>query len=182
MLLVGYKSGEIRLWDLISKKPLGSMAGKISGITDKSEDGSLSMSPDGRLLAASGVGPFVTVYDVAKRAAWKPLSTDANGTLTVAFSPDGRRLAALGADNRLYVWEIARDSATLYLSISAVPGWARIHKSAEEAEPASWLDWMSNDRIALANHGAAIAITELNPENWLQRIDGLALPVEATIR
>ena len=104
LLAVSYVGGEIRIWDLTSRQAVGSMHNGQTEQPNRIGVGSLSVSPDGRLLATSSGDRFVTVYDLAKRATWRLLKTDADGILTVAFSPDGQKLAALGSNNRLYVW------------------------------------------------------------------------------
>jgi WD40 repeat protein len=181
-LFASYTNGDIRLWDLTSQKLIATLANTNGNPRDKVGAGSLSLSPDGRLLATSGGDRFVTVYDIARRATWRTLATDANETRAVAFSPDGRRLAALGADDRLYVWDLAQDAASRYVAVAAVPGRASVGDASKRAEHASWLDWLSNDRIAIATGSAALTVVELDAAKWRKRIDGLASAPGASVK
>ncbi len=175
LLLVSYVGGEIRIWDLASRQTVGSLVNQQTGQGDKIGIGSMSVSPDGRRVAVSSGNRFVTVYDIAKRAVWQTLKTDAAGILAVAISPDGQKLAALGSDKRLYVWTLGQDSAELYLVVGVVLRRAVVGDAARRSERPAWLDWISNDRIAVANGIAALSVIGTDPAQWLARINALAL-------
>ena len=119
-LLVSYVDGTVIVWDLASKQPIGSpLSNPQAAPTSRIGIGSLSISPDQRLLAASGGDRVVTIYDLGTHSVSQALQTQSSdGTQTVAFSPDGRKLAALGNDNRLYVWTIGQPAPNL-ISMSA---------------------------------------------------------------
>ena len=180
-LLVSYIGGEIRIWDLTSKQPVGSLRdpqakpGKRIGI------GSMSISPDQRLLATSSGDGFVQVYDLARRNIWRRLETQSPIISRVAFSPDGQKLAALGSDNRLYIWLVTTNDATLYLAVNVISRRAAVGDGEHRNEHASWLDWISDDHIAIAVNSAAISVVGIDPKKWLKRIDGLALISENPI-
>ena len=113
---------------------------------------------------------------------WRALPTDANAIVAAAFSPDGSRLAALGNDKRLYVWVVAQGATEPYLAAGIVPQHrAIVGDAARRAEYAGWLDWVGNDRVALATGIAAITVISLDPTKWLERIDDLALGREPPI-
>jgi hypothetical protein len=76
---------------------------------------SLSYSPDGRTLAASGYEPVIRLWDMAASKERRQLRGHAGairwdhaGTVRcVAFSPDGRLLASAGSDRKLRLWDVA---------------------------------------------------------------------------
>jgi WD40 repeat protein len=173
-LFASYTTGEVHMWDLVTKKFVATMQNTQADRTTKVGPGSLSVSPDGRWLATSGGDRFVTVYDIAKRASRLALETEANEMRAVAFSPGGHRLAALGADDRIYVWDFGRDTATRILAFGAIPSRATIGDASRPVENAGWLAWMSDDSIAVATASAAIRVIRLDESKWRQRIDGLA--------
>jgi WD40 repeat protein len=181
-LLISYVSGDIGVWDLAAGQFVGTMRNPQTDPTAKIGVGSLSVSADGRLLATTGGDRFVTVYDIAKRQPWQTLATEAPETLTVAFSPDGKKLAALGSDNRLYVWAISESKAELDLAVSVLTGRAAVGDGNRRGEHASWLDWASNDHVAVATSTAAITVIGIDPAKWLKRIDSLALSGEVSVK
>ena len=176
LLAVSYVGGDIAVWDLASKQPTGpAMRNPQTAPGSRIGSGSLSVSPDGRLLAVSGGDRAVTIYDFAKRSVWQALQTESDsGTQTVAFSPDGHKLAALGNDKRLYVWTINQNDAEPYLDIGVVAHRAIVGDASRRSEYAGWLGWIANDRIAVATGIAAIDVIGTDPTKWLRRIDSLA--------
>lgn len=71
----------------------------------------LSLSPDGKLLAAAGGTPGslgeVRLFDPASGELLRVVASATDVVLDVAFSPDGKRLAAGTAENRLIVCDVA---------------------------------------------------------------------------
>ena len=129
-LVVSYKTGKVRVWDIASRTALGTMAEDIARPGHKI-DASLSVSPDGLRVAVAGVDATVTVYDIAQRKLWKALPIDAKKTVAAAFSGDGRRLAVLGDGNQLYVWDLTGGSPERYITVSAVPTESQLGNSAQ---------------------------------------------------
>lgn len=179
-LVVSYKTGKVRVWDIASRTALGTMAEDIARPGHKI-DASLSVSPDGLRVAVAGVDATVTVYDIAQRKLWKALPIDAKKTVAAAFSGDGRRLAVLGDGNQLYVWDLTGGSPERYITVSAVPTKSQLGNSAQVGL-ATWLDWVSNDRIAVATGRAGVNIIELDPAGWRRRIRTLGLSDTNTVK
>jgi WD40 repeat protein len=173
LLVVSYVGGAIKIWDVNSKQIVGTMQAPQTG--DKIGVGSMSVSPDGRWLATSSGNGSVPIYDIVKRAPWQVLKTDAAEISTVAFSPDGRKLAALGADNRFYIWTLGENGAELYLSVGTILHRAIVGDATQHDTHATWLDWIAEDRIAIASGSAAISVVSIDPAKWLRRADSLAL-------
>jgi WD40 repeat protein len=117
----------------------------------------------------------VPIYDVTRRTIRQVLKTDAPEISSVAFSPDGQKLAALGNDNRFYIWTLGDNGAELYLSVGIILHRALVGDAAQRNDHANWLDWLSDDRVAIATNSPAISVVSIDPAKWLERIDGLAL-------
>ena len=84
------RDGPIRLWDLRTGEPAGSLMGHSGPSL------SLAFTPDGKLLASASKDGTARIWDVSSGAeAGDPLKLggDTSVPLAVAFSPDGRTLA-----------------------------------------------------------------------------------------
>jgi WD40 repeat protein len=182
-LVISYVGGDIKILDLASnsKDAATKLPVPQKKQTDKIGLGSLLISPSGGLLAASSGDNIVTIYDIAKRTIWTELETEARSILTVAFSPDGKKLAALGDDKRMYVWTFDQNLVARYLTIGIVPRRIIVGDGVGGNEKADWLDWLSDDKVAVATDIAAISVFVIDPDKWLKRIDSLAITGQAPI-
>jgi WD40 repeat protein len=171
LLLVSYVGGEIKILDLTSKQFIGSMRNPA----EKLGVGSLSVNSDARLLATSSGNGVVPLYDIGKRAIARLQKTESSQISAAAFSPNGQKLAALGNDNWLYVWTLEGDEAELYLALPVITRRSLVGNTGNGREVASWLDWVSDDRAAIAMDSAAIRVITIDPAKWRKRMDGLAL-------
>jgi len=80
----------------------------------------LAFSPDGRKLAAAGLGDFVKVWEVKSGRELMTLRSHVIHTLSVDFSPDGRRLVVGGvggtrSEHLLQLWDLATQRELLSL-------------------------------------------------------------------
>ncbi|MEV0177213.1 trypsin-like peptidase domain-containing protein [Streptomyces sp. NPDC050803] len=66
----------------------------------------LSVSPDGLLIASSGMDRTVRLWDVQGRSVGWPLTGPEDAVTCVAFHPDGRLIAAGGGDCTVRVWDL----------------------------------------------------------------------------
>jgi WD40 repeat protein/energy-coupling factor transporter ATP-binding protein EcfA2 len=171
-LIASYGGGTIKIWDLKSNTALGPLKNPTG---DRVAQGSLAAAPDGRLFATSSSDGSVPIYETAKHSVWQVLKTASLGILAVAFSPDGKKIAALGNDNQLYVWTLSQSGAELFLSVGVIPRRAIVGDAIQRNEVASWVDWLANDRIAVSTGSAAISVFSIEPAQWLNRVDSLAL-------
>jgi RNA polymerase sigma factor (sigma-70 family) len=73
--------------------------------------GTVTFSPDGRLLAQAAVDHVVVVWDVATGKSLARFQGHRGPIFSVAFSPDGRRLVSGSADTTALIWDIAGLSA-----------------------------------------------------------------------
>lgn len=95
---------EIIIWDIATLKPVK----RIKNVATEVQ--ALSLSPDGKLLAAatgqSGKLGEVLLIPLDKDEP-KVLATLADIALDVKFSPDGTQLAAGGSDNAIRIFDVA---------------------------------------------------------------------------
>jgi WD40 repeat protein len=162
-LSVSYEGGQIAVWDLATRKIIGLMP-----VVDPIAALSLSASPDGHLLAATGGDAFVEVYDLDTRKVWDRLEIQAEETGGfVAFSHDGKRLAAIGADDRVYVWQLGKavePFVTIDIDSSSSPR-ARM----TSGQYAGGLAWLGPNQLAVLTALGVIRIVNLDVADWQSR-------------
>ena len=70
----------------------------------------LSVSPDGRLLAAGAADGTASLLDARSGATIRTLTGHTAAVWSPVFSPDGRRLATASSDGSVRVWDVAGGS------------------------------------------------------------------------
>ena len=95
----GYFQPLVKLWD--------SSNGKEEAVMPAGDSipGSMSFSPDGRLLASCDSNR-VTLWDVNAGQLLGAVSGHADAVSSVAFSPDGKRLASAANDSTVRLWQV----------------------------------------------------------------------------
>lgn len=92
----GYPDTKITLIDVIGSKPRQYLTGHTKSIN------SISVNPEGTLLASSSEDGTVKIWDVKKRRAVKTLTERAE---LIAYSPDGKLLATEGSGG-IKLWNV----------------------------------------------------------------------------
>jgi WD40 repeat protein len=102
-LATGSFDGSVRLWDLATRRPIGSpLTRNEYGVN------SVAFSPDGKTLASGGWDKSVTLWNVAShRQLGRPLTGHTDVVNSVAFSPDGKTLASGSDDKSMRLWDVA---------------------------------------------------------------------------
>jgi RNA polymerase sigma factor (sigma-70 family) len=92
----------------------------------------ITVSPDGRLLAASEFPASydVLLYETASGGLIKKLSGHARWATDLAFTPDGRRLISVGQDQTGLVWDVTPAALTgLPIGTRPLDAWIRLGAS-----------------------------------------------------
>jgi RNA polymerase sigma factor (sigma-70 family) len=114
-----HEDGTLRLWDAASGKE-GRTLIKLSGRKDSSDIYALEFSPDGRLLAFSGMLGFLgkpgnhplVVWDTAAGTVRQQIKGFDGEITSLAFSADGKKLAVgssptVGEKGTIRLWDVA---------------------------------------------------------------------------
>ncbi len=98
-------NNQIFLWDAAS----GQQLGKLISDYESSGVSSMSLSPDGKILATAGgwVNPYIILWDMTTlQQIGLPISGHTDYITQVTFSPDGTILASTGHDNVVILWNV----------------------------------------------------------------------------
>jgi WD40 repeat protein len=173
-LITSHVDGSIRRWTPSS----GTVEMVISAeeVGDDHSALSLDIDPSGRWLAATRSDDLVKLYDLSRRSPTIVLQVFGRDTKTVAFSPNGKRLAVLGSDGQLYEWDFDPASGSIGdgLSTAAVPQSLRIDPGRDRGRPASWIDWLDDDRLAIATIYGSVLYLNFDRAVWRKRLEEVA--------
>jgi WD40 repeat protein len=179
-LVSGCDTGEIRFWDLVHHRQLGTpTTGHREGVH------SLTFSPDGKTLVSGSTDRTIRFWDVAeRRQVGAPLVEHRDWINGLAFSPDGTLLASGGSDSMIRLWDVERRQ-TLGLPLVGHPApVANVVFSPDGTKLASF----SNDSTIILwdldlrswiNHACTLASRNLTQEEW-ERFVGSSRPYERT--
>ncbi|MDB5334834.1 MAG: repeat-containing protein, partial [Planctomycetaceae bacterium] len=98
-LALGYASGEVKLYDLQSKKVQHTLAAHAGAVQ------SVAFSRDERWLVTCGTEGAICVWDVASGQRQIEITPRTDPALAVAFAPDGKLLATGHNDETVKLWQ-----------------------------------------------------------------------------
>lgn len=105
MLASSAENGDVVIWDLETREPLGHPSNKSEGNYQRATLG-LAFNPDGTLIAFGDQDGKIVLWNiVTQEQEGAPLSGHQGGVLSLAFSPDGQVLASVGRDGVLVLWD-----------------------------------------------------------------------------
>jgi len=151
--------GEVEIWD-VSRR---SRVTKLLIVDDPWAIGwAIAFSPDGRLLAASGLDSLVHLWDVRTGKLLRELEQNVgNAVHALAFTPDSSTIAISGSDGFASLWDVATGAKI----------GPRLGVGSREAK----LDLSSDgSRLLMTNGDGKGAVWDVDPELWAQRACTLA--------
>ncbi|MDJ0796416.1 MAG: trypsin-like peptidase domain-containing protein [Calothrix sp. MO_167.B12] len=92
----------IKIWNVATGKQIKTLNGHIGS----SGSGSITFSPNGRLLAFENGDKSIKIWDVATSKLLKTFTDHSYWIGSVAFSPDGRLLAFGSRDKSIKIWDV----------------------------------------------------------------------------
>jgi WD40 repeat protein len=148
--------GGAEVWETATGRSIARFDG-----TPAPEDGSIALSPNGRLLAVGGFGRFVRLWDVRTGTLVHDLDQGGNGAFTLEFTPDGRTLAISGFEPVASLWDV-------------VTG-AQIGPQLSAGDRRTMIDLSADGRLLLEIHANGRgALWDVDPESWKRRACELA--------
>lgn len=172
-IYVCYTDGSIQTWDAnVGGASRALVSAAVAG-PGASGAGSLALSADGRLLAASRDDGTVVVYDSGDGTPVHRLSIHGTGTNGVAFSPTGVRLAALGSDGDIDVWDLNVSEKPVVFGVRGVPDRSASGRVSGQARRSAWIGWIDVSHLAVAAIGGEVLVYSLDTLDWLGRVQEL---------
>jgi WD40 repeat protein/serine/threonine protein kinase len=160
--------GELKLWDASTFQEIANF---------EQVDFSLircDVSPDGRLVAGSGIGPVVQIWDFDSR---KPIARltghetkSRGGVFALRFSPDGQLLATGDFGGTVRLWNVQTREATVIGShgypldsLAFSPDGKRLATAGRDHTLRLW-DVASRSELAILRHSARVWSVAFAPD------------------
>ncbi len=160
--------GNVRIWD----PRTGEEFHRIPGPRGLLGHIGLAFSPDGSILAASGIGATVNLWDTSSWTVRGVLRGHPAPVVAAEFSRDGTRLGVACEKGTVQVWDLGRTKPRW--SVLGHPGGANAvafspdgHSIASGGEDRTIRIWDANDgreRAALAGHASGVRDVAFSPD------------------
>jgi len=158
-VLVGLRSGEIRLVSVDTGVDLGTMTGHRGPVTQ------IAVDPVGQLNASASFDGRIILWD---RRSWQPVGTldGHQGPVTsIAFSHDGSRLISGGFDRTVKIWDVSGRTVIRSLpahswivaSVAVSPDGALIASASRDGSARLWRSDTGGLRADLKGHGWSVS-------------------------
>jgi WD40 repeat protein/class 3 adenylate cyclase len=158
--------GQIKLWDLKSRKELFTLSGHEGFIN------SVAFSPDGsRLASASGDGT-AKVWDLDTQQVIHDLRGHTDEVFSVAFSKDGERIVTASIDGTARVWDAVNGQVLLtftghaapLLSAQFNPDGTRIATTGDDIAVRVWDSTSGQEIYKLSDFGLDVSGATFSPD------------------
>lgn len=116
LVATGHENGTIRLWELSTGRPIGTMTGPQRPVHWA------DFSPDGERLASCTTDMMLKIWDVRSGNEVFSVRAHDGPVNCVRFSPDGTAIATCGQDSLVKIWESRMEPATRQEVKNLVPG------------------------------------------------------------
>ncbi len=90
----------IRLWDIISHKPIAILHGHDATVL------SIVFSPDGKILASASGDKTIKLWNIKLQHNFSTIKLPEGVARSIAFSPDGKTLVSGGTDKVIWLWDV----------------------------------------------------------------------------
>lgn len=156
----------VKVWDLAEQTELRSMPLPPDPRDATGPVRTLSVSPDGTLLAISCEDRVVQLRERASGKLIRSLAGPEETIAAVAFSPDGTLLAAAGADQRGHVWDV---------KTGELKGKTGGHEGG-----ANCIAWSADSRVlATGGNDHAVRVWDGKSQRELATLEGHIAPIRA---
>ncbi|MCI0348800.1 MAG: WD40 repeat domain-containing protein, partial [Acidobacteriales bacterium] len=137
----GYSEGAIKLWDIATRQPIGSLEGHRSWV------GCLKFLPDGKTLVSSSADRTIRLWDFSRRQSVRTLRGHDAEVWTLDVSPDGRWVASGGKDGSVLLWDLksSTNRPPAYRTLNPGPRWW----GASSSPDGRWLGLVQQLRLRL---------------------------------
>jgi WD40 repeat protein len=124
----------------------------------------IAISPNGKMLATTEIGPVVRVWEAATGKLLHELRGHTRSIADIAFSPDGKILASAGFDKSVRLWNIEKEEAQLQLdqvteqitSVVFSPDGTLIAGGCQDATIRVWGAHTGKEKRQIKGHGSSV--------------------------
>jgi WD40 repeat protein len=162
---------ELKVWDAQTGGELFDLHPPPGGI------GSVTFSPDGKLLAAAS-NQNVVLWDLRTSKAVLTLTGHTSGVRSVAFSPDGSRVVSAGVDRTVRLWE-ARTGREIVsfrghgrvVSVAFSPDGRCVASGSDDQTVKLWQTWTAPETCSWPASSRTVTAVALTAEGKLAAVD-----------
>ncbi len=168
-LAAGTASGEVRVWDTASTRPMHTLRGHTEWVR------SVAFSPDGNIIASGSEDQLIRLWDVNTGKCLRTLEGHESRVYSVAFSPDGYTLASGSDDQTIRLWNVSTGDNFMTLkghdkriySVAFHPDGKIIASGSEDQTVRLWNIATGDDLGTLKGHEGRVRSVAFSPDGNL---------------